>query len=181
MSPRKRALTITWREAWPIWLAFGILFGFGELGLWVLLPAAQIPAKALLQGEDVALNVGEIQPNLPRLFNYPLESGQNTEYFVERNAGNKITVAFASCRRCYRGGHYRHSGQIFCGRCNEPMMRAVAGQTPASEKDCTQILIPFERSGDRLIIRANSVRDTFTRWYGPVISENDNSASGKQK
>ena len=181
MSARERALNISWREAWPIWLTFTILFGFGALMVWVFIPAGQIPTKALFPGEDVALNIGELQPNLPRLFAYPLESGQTAEYFVERDAGNRITAAFASCRRCYRAGHYRQGGRIVCGRCNEPMVRAATGQTPAPGKDCTQIPIPFERSGDRLTIRANSVRDTFTRWYGPVISENDNSAKGSEK
>ncbi len=173
MTPRKRkrALAITWREAWPIWLTFSIFFSFGVVGVWVLRPATQIPSTELLQGEDVALNIGELQPNLPRLFAYPLQPGQTTEYFVERDAGERITIAFASCRKCYRDGHYRQGGQILCGRCNEPMMRAVAGQTPASEKDCTQIPIPFERSGERLTIRASSVRDTSMRWYEPVVSE----------
>lgn len=180
MNARKRAQNITWREAWPIWLIFGILFGIGALTVGVFLPA-QIPTRALLQGEDVTQKLGELQPNLPRLFAYPVESGRATEFFIERGAGDKITVAFASCRRCFRAGHYRQGGHIVCGRCNEPMERLAAGQTPALEKDCTQIPIPFERSADRLTIRASAVRDTFESWYGAVISQDGNSANGSQK
>ncbi len=177
---RKRGLKITWRQAWPIWLTFGILFGFATLWLWLLLPTAQIPTKALLQAEDVALNVRELKPNLPALFTYSLGSNQPADFFVERDARNRVTVAFASCRKCYRSGHRQHGNQILCGRCNEQMMRALDGQTPPSEPDCTQMPIPSERSGDQLTIRASSVRDTFTRWYSPVISENDNSANQSQ-
>ena len=180
MSARKRTLNVTWREAWPIWLVLALVLGFGALGVWVLLPA-QIPTKVLRQGEDTLIKVGELQPNLPLLFAYPLEPGRATEFFVERDAGDKITVAFASCRRCYRSGHYRQSGHIFCGRCNEPMERATAGQTLSPEKDCTQIPIPFERSGDQLKIRAQSVSDTFAQWYTPVIGQADTPINGTQK
>jgi uncharacterized membrane protein len=181
MSSRKRRLNLTWREAWPIWLTFGLLFGFGALGVWVYLPSTQTPAQALGPNEDVTVAIGDFQPNVPRLFIYPLESGQPVEYFVERDASNNMTVAFASCRRCYRTGHFRLGGQIFCGRCNEPMIRAAAGQTPVAEKDCTQIPIPFERSGDRVTVRATSVRVMFARWYGSVVSENAGDAAERQK
>jgi uncharacterized membrane protein len=179
MSPRKRkrALNVTWREAWPIWATFGLLFGFGALGVWVLLPASQIPTKALLHGEDVTVHLGELQPNLPRLFAYQLEPGHTTEFFVEQGAGDKVTVAFASCRRCYRSGHYRQGGRILCGRCSQPMKRAAAGQTPPTAEDCTQIPIPFERSGEQLTIQASTVGDTFARWYGPVISQDGDSGN----
>jgi uncharacterized membrane protein len=121
----------------------------------------------LHRDQDLYLNIAELPSNLPRLFAYLLESGQQTEFFIERDAGYYILVAFASCRRCYREGHYRQGSQIFCGRCKEPMERATPGQIPAPEKDCTQIPIPFEKSGDRLRNRASTVLDTFTCWYAP--------------
>lgn len=172
MRARKRQLKITWREAWPIWLTFGLLFGFGAIGVWVLLPSAQTPVQALRPNEDATIGIGEVQANVPKLFSYPLESGSPVEFFVERDTANNMTVAFASCRRCYRAGHFRQGGQILCGRCNEPMVRAVAGQTPGAEKDCTQIPIPFDRSGDRATIRATSVLATFGQWYGSIVSQN---------
>jgi uncharacterized membrane protein len=172
MNGRKRALKTTWRQTWPIWLTFGLLFGFGALGVWVLLPSAQTPVEALRPNEDATVDIGEIQPNVSKLFSYPLEAGSPVEFFVERDTANNMTVAFASCRRCYRAGHFRQGGQIFCGRCNEPMVRAIAGQTPPAEKDCTQIPIPFDRSGGRVTIRADSVRATFVQWYGPTIFQN---------
>ena len=171
---------MTWREAWPIWLTFGILASVGAFVVWVLMPATPVPVQALLRGEDVTLTIQELQPNLPRLFAYPLEPGRTTEFFVERRADTTIIAAFASCRRCYRSGHYRHGGQILCGRCNEPMIRVTAGQTPATDSDCTQMPILFQRLGDRLTIRAGTVRDTFTRWYAPLIAQNKNSSSGNQ-
>lgn len=180
MRAHKRALKITWREAWPVWLTFGILFAFGVFGVWLLMPAAETPTKALAQGEDVTAGVAELQPNQPKLFAYPIESGPTTEFFVVRDAGH-FTVAFASCRKCYRAGHYRQGSEILCRKCNDPMPRAISGQTPTAENDCTQIPIPFENSGDRLTIRASAVRDTFTRWYGPVISGEENRTNESQK
>src|SRR5579871_4402625 len=181
MSARKRALHITWREAWPIWLTFGLLFGFGALGLWLLIPAPQVAPKVLLQGEDAFVHVTGLQTNLPTLFAYPLESGGATEFFVERDARDSVTVGFVGCRRCYGSGHYRQGGRIICGRCNEPMERASVGQKPAAGKDCMQIPIPFERPGDLVAVRASTVGETFARWYGPVVAQGGNSTATDQK
>lgn len=180
MRAHKRSVKLTWREVWPIWLTFGILLALGVFGVWLLMPATQTPAKALVQGEDVTVGVAELQPNEPKLFAYPLESGPATEFFVARDRGD-FTVAFASCRRCYRAGHYRQAGEILCRQCNEPMPRAIPGHMPAPEKDCTQIPIPFDRSADRLTIRASAVHDTFVRWYGTVISGEGNRTGGSRK
>ena len=176
MRGRKRALKITWREAWPIWLTFGILTGLGTLGIRAVIPATQVPAKTLLSDEDAVVNMEQLQAKQPRIFAYPRKSGRSIEFFAAREGDGTVTVAFASCRRCYRSGYYSRGGEILCGRCNEPMMRATAGQTPASDSDCTQIPIPFEQTGDRLTIAPNAVHDTFTRWYAPVLLQDENSA-----
>ena len=167
MSGCKREGKTSWRQTWPIWLTFGILFGIGGFGVWVLNPNSQRPTKVLAQGEDVRLGSQDLQKGEPRLFAIPLASGENVEFFVERGADDDIIVAFASCRKCYRSGHYRQDSQIFCGRCNEPMERVGAGKMPASASDCTQVRIPFERSGEDVLIRADAVRETFARWYVP--------------
>jgi hypothetical protein len=62
MSGRKRVLKITWRQTWPIWLTFGLLFGFGVFGVLVLVPGMQSPTKVLAQGEDVKL-ASVVPPN----------------------------------------------------------------------------------------------------------------------
>ena len=171
MSGRKRSLKITWRQAWPIWLIFGLLFGVGALGVWVLTPGTQSRVRLLAQGEDVNLASSELQNGDPQLFAVPLSSGRTTEVFIERGAADKVTVAFARCRKCYRAGYYRQGGQIFCGRCNAPMERLAYGRLPASGNDCTQIPIQFERSSENVIIRASAVRDAFAQWYTPALSK----------
>ena len=135
---------MTWRESRQIWFAFGLLFGFEVFGFWMILPAAQIPTKVLFRGEDVMLTVGELRPNLPRVFAIPLESGHATEFFVDAGTGDTLTVALASCRKCYRAGHYRQGGYILCGECKDLMERSASGQRIPPEKDCTQVPIPFE-------------------------------------
>jgi uncharacterized membrane protein len=169
MSSRKRARNITWREAWPIWLTFAVLLVVGIVGIWLFFPASEISAKTLRDGQDAVITVNELRPNVPVLFAYPLKSGIKTEFFVEHGGNDTITVAFASCRKCFRFGHYRQGAQIFCGQCNGPMVRATEGQVLGSEKDCTQIPIPFERSGNRLTIRARAIGDTFSKWYGTQL------------
>ena len=129
------------------------------------------PAKLLAQGEDVKLAGGDLQTGEPRVFAVPLSSADRAEFFIERGAGNDINVAFASCRKCYRSGHYRQGNEIYCGRCNEPMRRLSHGQTPASAIDCTQIPIPFERIGDNVVIRANAVRDAFWQCFQGFAGE----------
>jgi len=180
MSARKRRVNISWRQAWPIWLAFGIVLGLGILGVWVVTPATKMPTKALSQGEDLAIGVAKLEANVPNFFSYPGESGEKIEFFVEREAGDHITAAFASCRKCYRSGHYRQGSQVFCGRCNQPMERMATGQTPAPANDCAQIPIPLDQPGDQLAIRATAIADAFARWYTPVISQDGNSHSSKQ-
>ena len=171
MSGRKRALKITWRQTWPIWLTFGLLFGFGVFGVLVLVPGTQSPTKVLIIGEDVKLAIRDLPKGESRLFAMPLVSGDMTEFFIEHGTADNITVAFASCRKCYRSGHYRQGSQIFCGRCNEPMERLSPGQTPASGIDCTQIPIPFERSGDSVLVRSSAVRDGVGQWFVPILSK----------
>jgi len=171
MSGRKRALKITWRQTWPIWLTFGLLFGFGVFGVLVLVPGTQSPTKVLTIGEDDELAIGDLHKGESRLFAMPLTAGDKTEFFIERGTDDNITVAFASCRKCYRSGHYRQGSEIFCGRCNEPMERLGRGQTPASGVDCTQIPVPFERSGDSVLIRVSAVHDAFAQWYVPILSK----------
>jgi hypothetical protein len=171
MSRRKQVVKITWRQTWPIWLTFGLLFGFGVFGVLVLVPGTQSPTKVLAQGEDIKLASGDLQKGEPRLFAMPLVSGEKVEFFIERGTDDNITVAFASCRKCYPSGHYRQGSQIFCGRCNEPMERLGRGQTPASGVDCTQIPTPFERSGDGVLVRSSAVRNAFAQWYVPILSQ----------
>jgi hypothetical protein len=171
MSRRKRSLRITWRQTWPIWLTFGLLFGFGVFGVLVLTPGTQSPPKVLAQGEDAKLGTGDLPKGEPRLFAMPLVSADKIEFFIERGTNDNITVAFASCRRCYLSGHYHQGGHIFCGRCNAPMERLAPGNVPASGSDCTQVPIPFEMSGGTVLIRASAVQEAFTQWYVPILSK----------
>jgi hypothetical protein len=145
----------------------------------VLVPSTQSATKVLAPGEDVELATGDLPKGEPRLFAMPLVVGDKTEFFVERGTDDNITVAFASCRKCYRSGHYRQGGQILCGRCNKPMVRLARGQTPAPGIDCTQIPIPFERSGESVVIRASAVNDAFAQWYAPMLSK-DKPADGRK-
>lgn len=99
---------MTWRQMWPICLTFALLFGFGVFGVLVLVPRTQTSTKVLAQGEDVTLTTRDLPKGEPRLFAMPLRSGDKTEFFIERGSDDAIIVAFASCRRCYRAGHYRN-------------------------------------------------------------------------
>jgi FtrD-like iron-sulfur protein len=172
MRGRKRALKMTLRQTWPIWLTFALLFGLGAFGVWFVIPGSPPSAKVLAPGEDVRLAGSELQTGIPIVFALPLNSGDKNEFFIERGADNNIAVAFASCRKCYRSGHYRQGNEIYCGRCNEPMQRLSHGQTPPSEIDCTQIPIPFEKIGDDVVVRTTAVRDAFAQWYAPIVSRN---------
>lgn len=179
MSRRNGTLKLGWRELWPVWLVFGILIAIGALGIKMTSPTPAAP-RVLLAGEDLRVNLSDLNPAEVHLFAYPLTPRNRVEFFVERSSASGITVAFASCRRCYRSGHYQQAGQILCGHCNEPMERLSAGQSPGTEKDCKQIPIPFEQSGDRVIVRANTVRDTFARWYAQAIPS-DGTREAKQE
>jgi uncharacterized membrane protein len=168
MSARNRTLKLGWRALWPVWLTLGGLFSIGAFGLWVLVPSAPKPAT-LITDKDLILDLTSLDPNKPSLFAYPLDSASRVEFFIERSARRDVTVAFASCRRCYRSGHYRRGTHILCGGCNQPMERALPGQAPSPQQDCTQIPIPHEATGNQLVVRGEAIRETFLRWYSPVL------------
>ena len=169
MSGRKRTLKLGWRELWPVWVVFGILIAIGIVGMQVMFPPPASP-KALLAGEDLTLNLADLEPAKIHLFSYPATLQNQAEFFVERSPASGVTVAFASCRRCYRSGHYQQAGQHLCGYCNEPMERLSSGQTPGGEKDCKLIPIAFDRSANQLVVRGDAVRETFARWYAPALT-----------
>ncbi len=181
MNVEKGAVKTALQEAWPMWLTYGLLFGFAGLWSYFLAPAAQTGPQVLLGGEDVRLKIDELQPNLPRSFAYRLSSGEDVEFLVERGSDDTISVGFAACRRCRRAGHYRQGDQVLCGRCYQPMVRLPMGRTPPSKPDCTRIPIPLESSGAGLTIRASAVHDAYTRWFGAVISQDHIPAAGAQK
>jgi uncharacterized membrane protein len=170
MSGRKRTLKLGWRELWPVWVVFGILIATGIVGMQVMFPPPARP-KALLAGEDLTLNLADLEPAKVHLFAYPATPQNQLEFFVERGPGPGVAVASASCRRCYRSGHYQQAGQHLCGYCNEPMERLSAGQTPGAEKDCKLVPIAFEQSGSQLVVRGSTVSETFARWYAPVPAQ----------
>lgn len=180
MSKRKRTLKLGWRELWPVWAIFGGLIAFGIVGLRIVFPTPT-PPQVLRAGEDIKLNLSDLDPDKARLFAYPVAPQTQAEFFVERSTSSGITVAFASCRRCYHSGHYERDGQILCGHCNEPMERLGAGRTSDTQKDCKPIPIPFEKSGNQLVVRGEVARETFARWYAPGLAEDAvPSAKGKK-
>lgn len=168
MSGRKRTLKLGWRELWPLWVAFGVLIAISIVGMQMMFPTPARP-KTLLAGEDLTLNLVNLEPAKVHVFAYPVTPQHQAEFFVERSSASGITVAFASCRRCYPAGHYQQAGQHLCSYCNEPMEWLGAGQTPGAEKDCRLIPIAFEKSGNQLVVRGDAVRETFARWYAPVL------------
>ena len=122
-------------------------------------------------GEDLTLNLADLEPARVHLFSYPATPQNQLEFFVERGPGVGVAVASASCRRCYRSGHYQQAGQHLCGYCNEPMERLSTGQMSGAEKYCKLIPIAFEKSGNQLVVRGSAVRETFARWYAPVLAQ----------
>ena len=169
MARRRQRLNLTWRETWPIWASFTILAVIGALVLWLFVPAVP-PIRVLNKGEDVALLASSLEPNQPVLFSFPSASNQSIEFFAERQSGDQVVVAFASCRRCYHAGHYLQGGQILCRKCNQPMERLAQGQLPGPEQDCKHVPIPFESSAGHIVVRAQAVADAFARWYAPAVA-----------
>src|ERR1019366_6520123 len=64
MSGRKRTLKLGWRELWPVWVIF---------------PPPARP-KALLAGEDLTLNLAELEPAKIHLFSYPATLQNQAEF-----------------------------------------------------------------------------------------------------
>jgi hypothetical protein len=79
MSGRKRTLKLGWRELWPVWVVFGILIATGIVGMQVMFPPPARP-KALLAGEDLTLNLADLEPAKIHLFSYPATLQNQAEF-----------------------------------------------------------------------------------------------------
>ncbi|MCL5745766.1 MAG: Fe-S-containing protein [Acidobacteria bacterium] len=167
---RKKKLKLTWRELWPVWLAMGLLVALGVIGVWLYMPAKRKPPIQVTT-EDVSVSVAAVEAVRPQSFSYPLPDSTNVQFFVRKVGGNRLQVAFAPCRKCYRSGSFTLDNQVVCGRCNEAMDTLGAGETPAPESDCKLISIPYEQANGQVIIRGHAVRELFDRWYRPVLAE----------
>lgn len=167
---RKKQLKLTWRDMWPVWLAMGLLVVFGGIGLWLYMPAKRKPPIQVTT-EDVRVNLAALDAVRPQLFSYPLPDATNVQFFVRKVGANRLHVAFASCRKCYRSGSFTLDNQVMCGRCNGSMDILGAGESAAPERDCKLIPIPYEQADGQVIIRGRAVRELFDRWYRPVLSE----------
>ena len=170
MSRRRKSVKLTWRESWPIWATFAGLFAFGGIGVWFFVPS--VPrVHQVGPSEDVALSLSTLHLKTPVLFSALLSSGATVEFYVERESAEAITVAFSSCRRCYGSGHYIQAGQVFCRRCNQPMPKLGRAESPAMEKDCKHIPIPFEVTQGTVRVRSEAIRDSYTHWFVPILAQ----------
>ena len=79
MNGRKRTLKLGWRELWPVWVVFGILIAIGIVGMQVIFPPPARP-KALLAGEDLTLNLADLEPAKIHLFSYPATLQNQAEF-----------------------------------------------------------------------------------------------------
>ena len=105
MSGRQQKLKLGWFELWPVWVIFGGLIAIGIVGMHMMFPTPA-PPKTLEAGQDLTLDLVGLEPAKVHLFAYPVTPQNRVEFFVERSPASAITVAFASCRRCYRSGEY---------------------------------------------------------------------------
>jgi uncharacterized membrane protein len=153
---------------WPLWLAVGLLVALGIVGSWLYMPAKRKP-PVQVTAEDVVVSVAALDPDRPQLFSYPLPDSTNIQFFVRKVGGNRLQVAVASCRKCYRSGSFPLDNRIMCGRCNEAMEVLGQGETPGSESDCKLISIPSEQANGQVIVRGRAVRELFDQWYRPVL------------
>ena len=69
MRSSKRVKKMGWRELWPIWLTFAAIFGVGAAGVWILTPKPERPIL-LSNGQDLRLNLSQLDPARPKLFAY---------------------------------------------------------------------------------------------------------------
>src|ERR1035441_2717263 len=60
MNGRKRTFKLGGRELWPVWGELGILISIGVGGMQLMFPPPARP-KALLAGEDLTMNLADLQ------------------------------------------------------------------------------------------------------------------------
>ncbi len=166
---RKKQLKMTWREMWPLWLTMALLVPLGAFGVWLHMP---VKPKPIIQvtTDDVSFSVTALDASRPQLFSYPLPDSTNVQFFARKIASNRMQVAFASCRKCYRSGNFQMDNEVKCRRCNAPMEVLGQGQPPGRENDCKLITIPYEQANGQIVVRGSAVRDLFSQWYRPVLA-----------
>ena len=180
MARGHRTTKLTWGEVWPVWATMGAVFVIGAFGVWFYVPAVAA-VRRLPPGEDGVIPVAKLPSETAVLFSAPLPSGVTVDFFVQRDPSNSISVAFSSCRRCYREGHYSQAGQIFCKHCKQPMPRLAVRESITLENDCKHIPLPFEVSAGTVRVQAKAIADAYSQWFVPVLTRDTATVAGGGK
>ena len=160
------------REVASVWLVVVGLFVFTTLALWLLQRDYSEPIKGEVVGHsDLTLQVSDLAEGELRVFSYLIGPGRDAQFFVRRQSGNSIQVAFAVCRRCYESGASFHGDQLYCRRCRTPMRIINPSEAPEPEADCTMIPLPYDLSGDRVVVRGEIIKGEFQRWFQPILDQ----------
>ena len=121
---------------------------------------------------DLTLQVSDLAEGELRVFSYLIGPGRDAQFFVRRQSGNSIQVAFAVCRRCYESGASFHGDQLYCRRCRTPMRIINPSEAPEPEADCTMMIpLRYDLSEDRVVVRGETIKGEFQRWFQPILDQ----------
>lgn len=170
MRRHTKEIQLSRRQVLQVWLTLAIIIAFCLFGIWFFtLRGKEAPVE--IAGDSVEVSLASFGQKRLRLFRYMTAPSTQFDIFVKREDNGSVRVGFARCRRCYRFGVRRAADELVCGHCGTPMKFLREGQEPSPKADCTLLPLPFERRGDRLTLRAESVRAAFEKWYALVLND----------
>ncbi len=101
----------------------------------------------------------------PRAVGYAIDASTTTQVAIQRGDDGVLHVAFGACRSCQSFHHYKWFGKLICGHCNHAIPLPGPGEQPAIKRGCSTVAIPYAVEGGQLVVRGQTVVETFRQWY----------------
>ena len=92
-------------------------------------------------------------------------TGRKMRFVVQRKR-DIVHVAAASCHACAQSkkSHFARKGELICGECKHPM-RFEDIPAATSDERCAMPAIPYEQSGDMILIKSSDVKAVFGKAF----------------
>jgi uncharacterized membrane protein len=143
----------------PIHGVFVVLvFVAAILGADFLLEGTRGGVERVSPGRDgqVRISLAGLDPQEVRFFQFLNAGNQEVHFFVGRDAGGRVQVAFDANELCFKFKRgYRHEGEwMVCNKCDKSFR--IAGVN-AGGGGCNPIPLRHRVEGDQLVIAENDV------------------------
>jgi len=123
------------------------------------------PQPVIVTGDRIEIPLkgryGDISDGRVRKYSFDYQ-GETYRFLVMMRPDGRIITALDACDICPPEGYVQRGGYLVCKYCGTPIPLQSLGESGG----CNPIPLEARIEGDRLIISAGHVVETFKRWVG---------------